>query len=80
MKALYIEWWDSSRSPGWQDAHTGGPMLCKSIGIEVCRDKKWITISTSYNGGTQYCDQLTIPLSCVKKIKRLDGIGGLSGN
>lgn len=75
MKAIYIEWWDSSRTLGWGDAHTGAPMLCKSIGWEVHRAKKWITISANYNGGTQFCEQMTIPLSCVRKIKRikLDG-------
>ena len=75
MKILYIEWWDSSRTPGWNDAHTGAPMLCVSVGMLVHRDKKWITISASYNGGTQYCDQMTIPMSAVKKIRRIESQG-----
>ncbi len=71
MKAVLIEWYDSCTTPRWCDAADGELQLCVTVGIEVRRDAKSVTVAISYNGGTKYLDQLTIAMACVKKIRRL---------
>lgn len=71
MKAVYVEWWDSSSAAGWLKAEEPHPMLIRSVGIEVSRGDEAIVLSTSYNGGTMFTDQIIIPMIAVKKIVRL---------
>ena len=71
VKAVYVRWVDSATNRGWEQADVGKPTICHSVGIEVGRSDEAITLSTSFNGGSLYVDQLVIPLSAVQKISRI---------
>jgi hypothetical protein len=68
---VYIEWIDSATTPGWQKAEDATPQMCYSVGIEVRRSAEAIVLSKSYNGGTLFSDQLTIPIKAIKRIVKL---------
>lgn len=71
MKAVYVRWVDSSTRRGWEQPDTGELCVIHSVGIEVGRTADAIILSTSFNSGTMFVDQLSIPLAAVKKITRL---------
>lgn len=71
MKAVYVRWVDASTRRGWEPADCCEPVLIHSVGIEVARSEKAIVLSTSFNSGTYYADQMVIPMSAVQKITRL---------
>lgn len=71
VKATYVRWVDSSTRRGWEQADTGELCVIHSVGIEVGRTEDAIILSTSFNSGTMYVDQLSIPLAAVQKISRL---------
>lgn len=70
IKAISIEWIDSSCFNGWRekwilDKNTA---KCFSYGIYVKEDKNFITIAHSVNVDGIYCDQLSIPkVAIIKK-------------
>lgn len=71
MRAVYVLWVDASTRRGWEPADCCEPCVIHSVGIEVARSKEAIVLSTSFNSGTMYADQMVIPMSAVQKITRL---------
>lgn len=71
VRAVYVEWIDSATKPGWHDKDLSGPVVIHSVGIEVERNKEFIVLSTSYSQTGFYTSQISIPNSCIKKIKRV---------
>jgi len=71
MKAVYVRWVDSSTRRGWERADTGELCVIHSVGIEVGRTDDAIILSTSFNSGTMFVDQISIPLAAVQRITRL---------
>jgi hypothetical protein len=69
--AVSIEWMDSATTPGWQYPDNDGPAKIISVGLLVRQDKHSLTISTSVGQFGRYCEQLTIPRSVVKKLKKV---------
>jgi hypothetical protein len=71
LKAVHVVWVDSATTRGWDQADLGEPTVIHSVGIEVGRTDKTITLSTSFNGGSMFMDQISIPLASVKRISRI---------
>jgi hypothetical protein len=71
MKPIYIEWEDSASSRGWMAEDTQGPVLIRSIGWLIHRLPHCIVISTSKSSAGNMMDPLTIPKSCIKKLRRV---------
>ena len=71
MKVLYVEWVDSCTSRGWDNLDKSGPVLIRSVGIRVHRDANSLVLSTSKSGSGRYVDQITIPASAIKKVRRV---------
>jgi hypothetical protein len=71
MKAVYVRWVDSSTRRGWEHADRGELAVIHSVGIEVGRTDDAIILSTSFNSGTMFVDQISIPLASVQRITRL---------
>jgi|GEM_PF-5977673 len=69
LKLTYVEWEDSSCSPGWGPPHSDEPLTIRSFGILVRQGKQSVTISTSRSINGSYMDQLTIPRSAIREIK-----------
>ena len=73
MKIVLIEWEDSSSYGGW---HRVMPELdsisnCISIGI-LCQDSpKYVVLSQSKSDSGNYGDTISIPKSCIKRIRYL---------
>jgi hypothetical protein len=70
---VYIEWVDSTATTGWQPVDTSGPDNIVSVGLLVTHDKENVVISTSRCSSGKYLDQLTIPRSCIKRIRGMKG-------
>ena len=72
MKALYIEWIDSSGLQGcWHDVETfknAKLVTCKTIGFVVDENAETITLVGSHNpDGDQVSGDMTIPKTAIKK-------------
>ena len=68
---VYVEWEDSCTVYGWRDPELDGPSKIKSVGHLVTKNNKFMVISTSQSESGRFVDQLTIPRSCIKKIKKV---------
>lgn len=75
LKAVYVRWLDSATHRGWEQPDVGEPTVCHSVGIEVGRTEDSITLSTSFNGGSLYVDQIVIPMVAVQAIRPLSKRG-----
>jgi hypothetical protein len=71
LKLTYVEWQDSCCSPGWDSPHGDEPLTIRSFGILVRKGKQSVTLSTSRSMNGRYMDQLTIPRSAIREMKRL---------
>lgn len=71
MRAVYVRWVDSSTRRGWEHADNGELCVIHSVGIEVGRTDDAIILSTSFNSGSMFVDQISIPLAAVRRITRL---------
>ena len=70
-KIVYVEWEDSCTTYGWLNPQVDETSMIRSVGIEVARTKKSITISTSESQGGRHVDPISIPMGCIRKIKRI---------
>lgn len=68
---VYVEWEDSCTTYGWQKPEADETSMIRSVGIQVARTDKAITLSTSQSEGGRFVDQISIPMSCVRKFRRL---------
>ena len=72
MKAIYIEWEDSSSFAGgvWsirEDCVKSKPCSCKTIGFVISETKDAITLAGSLDGGKHVSGDMTIPKSAIRK-------------
>lgn len=72
-KAAYVEWEDSCDSHGWGEfkKDRDGPMLIRSVGIVVHRDKDCFVLSTSVDPNGKTASSMAIPASAIRKVKRI---------
>lgn len=71
LKAVYLEWEDSCSGYGWHGPDKDETSLIRTVGIEVSRTEKTVTVSSSRSAGGRYVDQLCIPLAVVRKSRRV---------
>ncbi len=71
VKVIYVEWEDSAMSAGWEQPHSDKPLFIRSAGILVRQGRRSITLSTSRSQGGLYVDQLTIPRSAIRKLRKI---------
>jgi hypothetical protein len=74
LKAVEVDWIDSGERSGWGSAQThrgSGPIQCRTAGYLLKRDKQTIVIVLNTNAEGQVGESITIPASCVKKVRRL---------
>lgn len=65
---------DSGATNGWQGNRTpdNDPCLCQSVGFLIGRGKKGLTLARDADVGNEATGGwMTIPLSCVVKVRRL---------
>ncbi len=75
-KLCIIEWDDSQSNHGWRSIEEVDEVAgIKSAGFLLREGKNTVTISTSVDEYLHFIDQLTIPRSAIRKIKKvkLDG-------
>ena len=75
MRLALIEWEDSAFAQGWMSREAVKCHIvstCISVGLLVAENKKQITIIQSASmGKDQYGDGITIPRSCIKRVRYL---------
>ncbi len=70
LRVVKITWLDSATDPGWRNPLGGcGHVKIQSVGILVGKNKDGVTISSSLSSAGHYMDQLSIPRTCIKKMK-----------
>ena len=77
IKAIYLEWVDSSCWTGWQDKliPKKNDGKCFSCGIFVVETDRFITIAHSVSIQGHYSDQMTIPKVAITKRKWIKLMG-----
>lgn len=70
-KAVYVEWVDSSTTYGWQNPESDETSLIRSVALLVAKTARTITLSTSESQHGRMVDQISIPMSCVRKLRRI---------
>lgn len=73
LEAMYVEWEDSSYRTGWREPMKGegGPCSIRSIGVIAAVNKDSVVIATSDGGNGDYLQQVCIPRSAIRKMKRV---------
>ena len=74
MKLVMVEWEDSAFINGWlsrQQAQDCDVSHCVSIGIVVRDDDNVVAISLGVSDNGNVCDGISIPKSCIKRIREL---------
>ena len=73
MKLVIIEWEDSCSQSGWHpmDISYEGTSHCITLGLKVAETENFITVAPSRSGNIRVCDSLSIPKSCIKRIRYL---------
>ncbi len=70
-----VDWIDSCTEHGWQRAskNSGGLIRCTSVGYIVRKNKREITLAQSKSSMGNVGELISIPMTCVKEIKTLEG-------
>lgn len=70
-----VDWLDSSMEHGWQrpNKDSGGVTPCQSVGYIIRKNKREITLAQSKGNTGNVSELISIPMSCVKEIKTLEG-------
>ena len=73
MKLVMIEWIDSCTITGWHRLNTGMDCVsnCIAIGLMCHEDNKQIVITYAKSDSGHIAETLTIPKSCIKRIRYL---------
>ena len=69
-----VSWHDSSSAAGWQKEPETALLECWTAGYLVHRDNKSVVVAlncSSERSSSGFGDTMTIPSSCVKKIRKL---------
>ena len=74
LRVAYVEWEDSCSSRGWGEFNKerDGPIIIRSIGIVVHRDKDLLALSTCLDPHGKSADSIAIPVSAIRKVKRVE--------
>ncbi len=72
-KIARVTWVDSYTTARWQEPipNEEASDVIESVGIEVQRTKRSITISTSISKWGNFMDQITIPMCAIHKVSYL---------
>jgi len=70
MKTVKIVWEDSKSTRGWGPVENDGPAIIQSCGYLAKETKDFVVITTSFSQNGNVMDQLCIPKSCIKSIKK----------
>jgi len=68
-----IEWLDSKGMERWEyidDIEPMPPCVCYSVGFMIEKHKEYITIALGLSD-TQVLGRMTIPMGCIKSIRKL---------
>jgi len=72
MRLALVEWEDSSSITGWHVlSDYDSSCKCVSVGLLCREDKKSITLTASKSDSGNYDTTISIPRTCVKKIRYL---------
>ena len=72
MRLSLVEWEDSSTCVGWHRlGYDDDISRCVSIGVLCKESDKFITLALSKSDSGNIGDTISIPRSCVKRIRRL---------
>lgn len=71
LRALYVEWEDSGYRTGWREPMKDGPCSIRSVGIVSAATKDSLTLATSDGGNGEYLQQVCIPRSAIRKVRRI---------
>jgi len=71
LKSVYIEWEDSCSSRGWKSEDKDGPVLIKTLGWLAHDMPHCVVVTTSKSSAGNIMDPLTIPKSCIKKLRKV---------
>ncbi len=68
-----VEWEDAASSGGWatKESYMLSPVICKTTGYLLQKNKKYLVVVQSEDQNGKVNDAITIPMKCVKKIRRL---------
>jgi hypothetical protein len=73
MRLVEIHWVDAASDSGWQGQKAPGDETvdCRTVGYLLKRDSRVITVAqnVSHHGSTG--EWMTIPVSCVRRVRRL---------
>ena len=77
MKAIYVEWDDSSSmaSTVWKDKKqvaASKPCRCTTIGFVIAEDKDSLTLAGSLDGGDFISGDMNIPKCAIRKRRKLE--------
>jgi hypothetical protein len=71
LNVVYLEWYDSCSSTGWEEKGDDSYSKIRTVGILVSENKKCLTVSTSKSIHKHFMDKLTIPKVCITKRKKV---------
>ena len=74
IRLVHVTWVDSSSSRGWrslEDFKQEEMLVCESIGWLLDRNRERILIAGTRCDNDDWAERHTIPMACVKKIRRL---------
>lgn len=72
-QALHVVWKDITSNNGWHDPQSKHYLLeIESVGLYLKKDKETLSITQSHSLEDHHiAETLTIPWSCIKKVKLL---------
>lgn len=71
LQAVYVEWEDSCSDVGWRGPDKDFTSLIRSVGLLLERTEKTVTLSTSLSEGGRCLDQVCIPRSVIRKMRKV---------
>ena len=68
-----VHWTDSYTMHGWRgdEQPDGEPLECRSVGYLVKRSKKVVVVCQNVSEQGSTGDWMTIPASCIRRVRRL---------
>lgn len=72
MRVVLVEWDDSFSDGGWRPAQDDLPIShCITVGLLQYDSEDKVTITQSKANSGNYADRISIPKSCIRRIRQL---------
>jgi hypothetical protein len=71
LTVVHIEWIDSCSNSGWRNPEEDGISHIHSVGLLVREQPEYVTLSSSKGEYGKYSDMMSIPRSCITRMKKL---------